>query len=127
MTPSPVTPDIRLKRVYEKPAKSDGTRVLVDRLWPRGVRKADAALAHWFREVAPSDGLRHWFGHEPSRWEAFRRRYAEELKAAEAAKDAELAELRRLAGAGRLTLLYGAHDEAHNQAVVLRDLLLEES
>lgn len=119
--------DIRLKRVYEEPAESDGTRVLVDRLWPRGIRKADAALAHWFREVAPSDGLRRWFGHEPSRWEAFRRRYAEELKAAEAAKDAELAELRRLAGAGRLTLLYGAHDEAHNQAVVLRDLLLEES
>jgi uncharacterized protein YeaO (DUF488 family) len=120
------TPDIKVKRVYEKPAKSDGTRVLVDRLWPRGIRKADAALAHWFRDVAPSDELRRWFGHEPSRWEGFQRRYSEELKAKEASDDAELAELKRLAEAGRLTLLYGAHDEAHNQAVVLRDLLLKE-
>jgi uncharacterized protein YeaO (DUF488 family) len=99
--------------------------VLVDRLWPRGVRKADAALAHWFRDVAPSDALRRWFGHEPSRWEGFQRRYTEELKEKEASDDAELAELKRLAGTGPLTLLYGAHDEAHNQAVVLRDLLLK--
>jgi uncharacterized protein YeaO (DUF488 family) len=124
MAKSAATPEIGIKRVYEKPAKSDGARVLVDRLWPRGVRKEDAALAHWFRDVAPSDALRRWFGHEPSRWEDFRRRYEDELRAKEAAKDKELAELRQLAQAGRLTLLYGAHDEAHNQAVVLRDFLL---
>jgi uncharacterized protein YeaO (DUF488 family) len=118
------TPEIEVKRIYEKPAASDGARVLVDRLWPRGVRKDNAALAHWFREVAPSNELRRWFGHDPKRWEEFRRRYTKELEAKGAEKDAELAELHRLAKAGRLTLLYGAHDEAHNQAVVLRDFLL---
>jgi uncharacterized protein YeaO (DUF488 family) len=124
MTRPSVTLDIRIKRVYEKPAESDGARVLVDRLWPRGVRKAEAALAHWFRDVAPSDALRRWFGHEPKRWAGFQRRYADELKAADEPKEEQLAELRRLAGAGRLTLLFGARDEAHNEAVVLRDFLL---
>jgi uncharacterized protein YeaO (DUF488 family) len=113
--------DIRVKRIYEEPAKSDGTRVLVDRLWPRGVRKDDAALTQWLRDVAPSDALRRWFGHEASRWEGFQHRYAEELKG----KEELLDELRRLAAAGRLTLLYGARDEEHNEAVVLRDILLE--
>jgi uncharacterized protein YeaO (DUF488 family) len=115
--------DIELKRVYEKPAESDGTRVLVDRLWPRGVRKADAALAHWFRDVAPSDELRRWFGHDPTKWKEFRRRYVAELRADENARE-RLIELRRLAAAGRLTLLFGARDEEHNEAIVLRDMLL---
>ena len=124
MTRRSVTLDIRIKRVYEKPAESDGARVLVDRLWPRGVRKAEAAFAHWFRDVAPSDALRRWFGHEPKRWTGFQRRYADELKAADEPKEEQLAELRWLAGSGRLTLLFGARDEAHNEAVVLRDFLL---
>jgi uncharacterized protein YeaO (DUF488 family) len=127
MTKSQRSLDVRVRRVYEEPAASDGTRVLVDRIWPRGVRKADAALAHWFRDVAPSDALRRWFGHDPRKWDEFQRRYTEELKAREAASEPELAELRRLAGAGPLTLLYGAHDETHNQAVVLRDVLLRGS
>jgi uncharacterized protein YeaO (DUF488 family) len=113
--------DIKVKRMYEKPAKSDGARVLVDRLWPRGVRKDDAALTQWLRDVAPSDALRRWFGHEASRWDGFRHRYADELKG----KEELLDELRRLAGSRRLTLLYGARDEEHNEAVVLRDILLE--
>lgn len=112
--------DVRIKRIYEKPAASDGTRVLVDRLWPRGVRKDEAALAHWFRDVAPSPELRRWFNHDVARWDAFRRRYTEELEA----KGAQLEELRRLAQAGRLTLLFAARDEEHNDAVVLRDALL---
>ena len=74
-------PDIRLKRAYEPPSPEDGLRILVDRLWPRGLRKADAAIDRWLKDIAPSTELRHWFGHEPTRWEEFRRRYRSELSA----------------------------------------------
>lgn len=114
---------IRLKRAYEPAAPDDGTRVLVDRLWPRGVSKVDAALDRWAKELAPSTELRQWFGHDPARWEEFRRRYAEELHQ----HPEQLEELRALARHGLLTLVYGAHDEAHNDAVVLREVLLKEA
>ena len=112
--------DIRIKRAYEPPSSADGTRVLVDRLWPRGLKKADAHVAQWLKEVAPSNELRKWFGHDPARWEEFRRRYEAEL----ASKRELLEALRELAKQGPLTLVYSAHDATHNQAVVLRDRLL---
>lgn len=111
--------EIRLKRAYDPPAASDGTRILVDRLWPRGLRKADAAIDHWEKEVAPSDELRRWFGHDPARWDEFRRRYRAEL----AGNAAAVADLRARIGKGPATLVYSARDEAHNQAVVLKELL----
>ena len=112
--------NVRLKRVYKSASVDDGTRVLVDRLWPRGVSKDRAALASWCREVAPSDDLRKWFAHEPARWEEFRERYKTELK-----RNIEpVAALRSLAKQGPLTLVFGARDEIHNEAVVLRDVLL---
>ncbi|MHA6690983.1 DUF488 domain-containing protein [Devosia sp. A449] len=106
-----------IKRIYEPAASEDGVRVLVDRLWPRGVSKDEAKIDHWLKDVAPSSELRTWFGHEPVRWDEFRRRYRAELHDNNAALD----ELRQLTG--KVTLLYGAHDEAHNQAVVLLELL----
>jgi uncharacterized protein YeaO (DUF488 family) len=111
---------IRLKRAYEKAAPTDGTRVLVDLLWPRGIKKEDAAIGHWFKEIAPSTGLRKWFGHDPERWNEFRRRYRSELRE----HGDLLAEIRALADLGLVTLVYAARDEEHNDAVVLRDLLL---
>jgi uncharacterized protein YeaO (DUF488 family) len=111
--------EIRLKRVYEAPAASDGTRILVDRLWPRGLKKADAAIDHWEKEVAPSDELRRWFGHEPAKWEEFRKRYRAEL----AGKAEAVVDLRQRIGKGPATLVYAARDEAHNQAVVIKELL----
>ncbi|TIT77673.1 MAG: DUF488 domain-containing protein [Mesorhizobium sp.] len=111
--------DIAVKRVYEAPAKADGQRVLVDRIWPRGVAKEDAALALWLKDIAPSDELRKWFGHEPERWPEFRKRYWAEL---DANKEA-VAELRDVLREGKVTLLYGAHDEAHNNAVALAGYL----
>ena len=120
MSHSKAESEVRIKRAYEPPSPHDGTRVLVDRLWPRGVKKADAGIAQWMKEIAPSNELRKWFGHDPERWEEFRRRYKAEL-----GKKKELvAQLRELARQGRLTLVYSAHDEAHNQAVVLRETLL---
>ncbi|HJU17567.1 MAG TPA: DUF488 domain-containing protein [Stellaceae bacterium] len=113
--------DIRLKRAYEPPAASDGTRVLVDRLWPRGVPKAEAAIDHWFRDLAPSTELRRWFHHDPALWDEFQRRYRSEL----VHHSEPLDELLRLAHAGPLTLVYGARDEQHNDAVVLRQVLLD--
>ena len=113
------THDVHLKRAYEPPSPEDGQRILVDRLWPRGVRKADAAIDRWLKDVAPSTELRRWFGHDPSRWDEFRRRYRAEL-----AHNGELVnELREAARKGPLTLVYAARDEEHNEAVVLRDLL----
>lgn len=112
---------IRLKRAYEQADAEDGTRVLVDRLWPRGVSKVHAALDRWAKELAPSAELRQWFGHDPARWEEFRVRYAEELHR----HPEQLEELRALARHGVVTLVYGAHDEAHNDAVVLREVLLQ--
>ncbi|MGH8258357.1 MAG: DUF488 domain-containing protein [Steroidobacteraceae bacterium] len=111
---------VSIKRAYEPPSSRDGTRVLVDRLWPRGLKKADAALSQWMKEIAPSAELRKWFGHDPERWGEFRRRYGAELSG----KRDLLGELRGLAKKGPLTLVYSAHDEAHNQAVVLRERLL---
>ena len=117
----PVSPGrVRLKRVYEPATSDDGTRILVDRLWPRGLSKADAGLDLWLKDIAPSTELRRWFGHDPNRWPEFRQRYRREL----AQHTAELDQLRALAGQGTVTLLYGARDEQHNDAVVLRDTLL---
>lgn len=110
---------VRIKRAYEAPSADDGTRVLIDRLWPRGIAKAEAAVDHWMKEIAPSTELRKWFGHDPARWEEFQRRYRSELKD----HRAELERLRELAREGVVTLVYAAHDETHNDAVVLRDLL----
>ncbi len=111
--------DVRLKRVYEPAAESDGYRVLVDRLWPRGVSKGDANLDEWDKELAPSATLREWFGHDPTRFPEFRRRYLDELQH----QRSRLAAVRRHAHAGTLTLVYAARDEHHNHAVVLGDVL----
>jgi uncharacterized protein YeaO (DUF488 family) len=120
MSKKPAADDIRLKRAYEQPAAGDGLRILVDRLWPRGVSKAEAAIDRWEKEIAPTTELRKWFGHDPERWDEFRRRYTQELH-----KHADvLGELRELAGKAPITLVYSAHDEAHNDAVVLREVLL---
>jgi uncharacterized protein YeaO (DUF488 family) len=111
--------DIRLKRAYEPAASSDGYRVLIDRLWPRGVSRKQAQLSAWERELAPSAKLRQWFGHQPNRFEKFRRRYIEELRQ----QRPRLTELRRRARDGTLTLVYAAHDSEHNDAVVLAAVL----
>jgi uncharacterized protein YeaO (DUF488 family) len=111
---------VRLKRAYEAPSPDDGARILLDRLWPRGIRKADAAIDYWARELAPSPELRKWFGHDPERWQEFRRRYLEEI--GEHAE--ELGRLRDLVRGGTVTLVFGARDELHNDAVVLREVLL---
>ena len=111
--------DVRVKRVYEPAADDDGHRVLVDRLWPRGVSRERAGIDGWERELAPSTELRRWFGHDPTRFEEFRRRYVEELRH----HGPRLTELRRLARAGRLTLLYAARDAEQNHALVLADVL----
>jgi uncharacterized protein YeaO (DUF488 family) len=110
---------IRVKRVYEKPSRDDGFRVLVDRLWPRGVTKERAALSLWLKDVAPSAELRKWFGHDPARWKGFQARYRKELAGR---KDA-LKLLRRKARERTVTLLYGARDEEHNEARVLKKVL----
>ena len=120
MSPRIPAGNVRLKRAYEAAATADGRRVLVDRLWPRGVSKKDAALDQWMKEIAPSTELRKWFAHDPSRWEEFRRRYRKELQT-----NAELlSQLRLLARQGPVTLVYSAHDEVHNDAVVLREIVL---
>lgn len=112
--------NVALKRTYEPAATEDGNRILVDRLWPRGVSKADVAVTQWMKEIAPSTELRQWFGHDPARWGEFRRRYRDELHR----NAGLLGQLRSLARSGLLTLVYSAHDQAHNDAVVLRDVLL---
>ena len=111
--------DVRLKRVYDPPVPEDGCRVLIDRLWPRGVSRERARLDDWEKQLAPSTQLRQWFGHEPSRFEEFRRRYIEELRS----ERPRLAALRRHARHGTLTLVYSAHDSEHNDAVVLAEVL----
>jgi uncharacterized protein YeaO (DUF488 family) len=113
---------IKLKRIYEKPANEEGWRVLVDRLWPRGMKKEAAHIDLWMKEIAPSDGLRKWFGHQPAKWPEFRTRYRAEL----AKKKGLLTELRKLHEQhGTLTLLFGAKDEKLNQAVALAEFLKE--
>jgi len=111
--------DIRLKRAYEPASPSDGYRVLIDRLWPRGLSKQRAKLDEWEKELSPSTELRRWFGHEPSRFPEFRRRYISELRY----ERQRLSELRRRARQGTLTLVYSAHDTEHNDAVVLAEVL----
>lgn len=111
-------PGIRIKRAYEPRDPQDDRRVLVDRLWPRGLSKHDLEDAVWIRDVAPSASLRKWFGHKPERWAEFRRRYFAELRVNPAVKA-----LRDIIAAGPVTLIYGAHDEIHNQAVALAEYL----
>src|SRR6185312_15923226 len=112
--------NIRLKRAYDSAGSGDGTRILIDRLWPRGVRKADAAIDVRSKDIAPSTALRKWFGHDPARWLEFRRRYSDEVHR----RRDWLDKLRTLARKGRITLVFAARDEVHNDAVVLRDVLL---
>ncbi len=112
---------IRLKRAYDPPAEEDGQRVLVERLWPRGLKREEARLDDWLRDVAPSDALRRWFGHDPARWEEFQWRYRRELEDAE--HQAALAKLRERAKQGTLTLIFAAKDTEHNSAQVLREVL----
>ena len=110
---------IRLKRVYEEPSRTDGSRILVDRLWPRGLTKEHAAVTLWLKDVAPSTELRKWFDHEPARWKQFQSRYRKELRKK---KDA-LALLRQKAKKRTVTLVYGVRDEEHNEALVLKKVL----
>ncbi len=112
---------IKLKRVYEKREPTDGKRILVDRLWPRGLRKEDAYIDEWLKDIAPSDSLRKWYGHKEARWEEFRKRYREELN--EEQKVKALQKLRREGRHQTLTLLFGARDSKHNNAAVLSELL----
>lgn len=124
MTAAAISPaHIKLKRAYVPPQPGDGVRLLVDRLWPRGVGKAEAALAGWVKEIAPSTQLRKWFGHDTARWAEFEARYRAELTEHTAALD----RIRAVAAHETVTLVYGARDETHNEAVVLRDVLLEGS
>jgi uncharacterized protein YeaO (DUF488 family) len=112
-------PRVKIKRVYDEPDDTDGTRVLVDRLWPRGLTKERARVDLWLKEIAPSTELRKWFGHDPAKWTEFRKRYIEELKS----HPEELSRLKQEAARGPITLVYGARDEEHNEAVILQRLL----
>jgi uncharacterized protein YeaO (DUF488 family) len=116
---------VRLRRVYEAPEPDDGRRVLVDRLWPRGLSKQAAALDEWLKTVAPSNELRRWYGHQPEKFPEFRQRYEQELRAPEPA--AAFGHLRQLAGSGPLTLLTATKDIDHSEAAVLADLLRSNS
>ena len=112
---------VKVKRIYEPRDRSDGTRILVDRLWPRGLSKEKASIDEWMKDVAPSDALRKSFGHDPDRWSEFRARYRAELKS----RPEGIKRLRALARRGTITLVYSAHDERHNNAVALRNVLLK--
>ncbi|MGA2286597.1 MAG: DUF488 domain-containing protein [Dehalococcoidia bacterium] len=114
---------VRLRRAYEAPQPDDGRRVLVERLWPRGVKKTDLRLDAWLKDLAPSDALRRWFGHDPARWDEFQRRYQEELRSPDSQQ--LLAELAGQARDSNVTLVYSARDEAHNNAIILRDMIVE--
>ena len=110
---------IRLKRVYEKPSRMDGSRILVDRLWPRGLTKERAAVTLWLKDVAPSTELRKWFGHDPAKWKQFQARYRKELRE----KKGALKLLRQKGKTRTVTLVYGARDEEHNEALVLKKVV----
>jgi uncharacterized protein YeaO (DUF488 family) len=110
---------VKLKRVYEQPAPTDGTRILVDRLWPRGLTKEKAHVDLWLKEVAPSSDLRKWFAHDPAKWSEFKTRYRAELKQ----NPDQLALLKQAIAQGPATLVYGARDEQHNEAIVLQELV----
>lgn len=107
---------VAIKRVYQEPSDEDGTRVLVDRLWPRGLTKQKAKVDLWLKDIAPSTELRKWFSHDPAKWAGFQERYAVELKS----KTALVEQLKKLSKEGHVTLLYGAKDEVHNEAVILQ-------
>lgn len=111
---------LRVKRVYEPAVRSDGYRILVDRLWPRGLSKERAAIDEWMKDVAPSAQLRRWFGHDPEKWAEFQRRYRRELRA----RVDLVRDIAERASRGTVTLVYGARDEAHNDAVVLAAVVL---
>ena len=113
---------LRVKRVYDPPSESDGMRILVDRIWPRGLTKQRAAVDLWLKEIASSAPLRTWFGHDPERWPEFRERYFGELLS----NPGPIAQLVDLAGAGQVTLLFGAHDTDHNNAIALAEYLVSE-
>ena len=115
--------EIELKRAYETPSDRDGLRVLVERLWPRGLTKADAAIDHWMKDIAPSPELRTWYGHQPERWPEFRRRYRAELRSNQAAAES----LRALSTGRQVTFVFAAKDVDRNSAVVLKDFLLSGS
>lgn len=117
--------DIRLKRAYDKAARSDGPRVLVDRIWPRGVAKEDADIAHWLKGLAPSTELRKWFGHDPEKWPEFRERYLEELRSGDTSDDLEALK-KLLEQHDCITLVFAAKDTRHNNAVALRDFILND-
>ncbi|MFC5863030.1 DUF488 domain-containing protein [Acidicapsa dinghuensis] len=110
---------VNIKRVYSEPDKDDGTRILVDRLWPRGLTKEKAKVDLWLKEVAPSNELRKWFGHDPEKWPRFEKRYRDELKQ----HSEQIALLKEKIAHGPVTLLYGAKDQEHNEAIVLQKLL----
>ena len=110
---------IKIKRVYEQPAKDDGVRILVDRLWPRGLTKEKAAVDLWLKEIAPSTELRKWFGHDPEKWSSFRRRYETEIRH----NDDLIKLLKQRARYRTVTLVYGARDQKHNEALVLKQFL----
>jgi uncharacterized protein YeaO (DUF488 family) len=110
---------LKIKRAYEDPTEDDGTRILVDRLWPRGLTKAKAKIDLWLKDVAPSTDLRKWFAHDPARWTEFQARYKDELKQ----HSEQLDLLKQKAANGPVTLIYGARDQEHNEAVVLEKLL----
>ena len=110
---------VKIKRVYEEPDRGDGTRILVDRLWPRGLSKERARVDIWLKDIAPDTELRKWFSHDPKKWTEFQDRYRQELKS----KTDLLLTLKEKAAKGPVTLLYGAKDESHNEAVVLQEML----
>ena len=111
--------ELKIKRAYEKPGKNDGRRILVDRLWPRGLTKVKAKVDLWLKDIAPSTELRKWFGHDPKKWRSFRGRYQTELKH----HDDQLGLLKSKLKEGPVTLVYGARDQEHNEAVVLKQFL----
>lgn len=112
---------IHIKRIYRPPSDKDGLRILVDRVWPRGLSKKRAQIVDWRKELAPSTALRKWFGHDPAKWAEFRKRYKAELK--QQARRQALHELATMSRRRTVTLVYGAADEEHNQAVVLKEVL----
>jgi len=110
---------VKMKRIYESASPKDGKRILVDRLWPRGIKKEEAKIDEWLKDIAPSDELRKWYSHDPSKWQEFKKRYEKELKD----KSLMLNRIRNEAKTGTITLLYAAKDEEHNNAVVLKEIL----
>ncbi len=110
---------IKIKRVYDGPSVHDGKRILVDRLWPRGLKKDEAEIDEWMKEIAPTDNLRKWFGHEPSKWPEFKKRYKKELEG----KPEVVGRLKGYVRRGTITLVYAAKDTEHNNAVVIKEVI----